>query len=143
MMEKNRQSPLSFGSEIGFTRVLALSSLSTIARARICSDPNISFIPFFPSPLLKDSKLTFRSLATSTSATLRLCVFLRRTRASACTGGALVAAAACAVDFVFRRGFFAGAVESGLFAAGAGGFFCADAAAGAAAAGYGDGGGGG
>jgi hypothetical protein len=55
----------------------------------------------------------------------------------------LVAAAACAVDFVFGAGLFAGAVESGLFAAGAGGFFCADAAAGAAAAGYGDGGGGG
>jgi hypothetical protein len=88
--------------------------------------------PFFP-------QLTFRSLATSTSVTLRLCVFLCRTRTSACTGGALVAAAACAVDFVFGAGLFAGAVESGLFAAGAGGFFCADAAAGAAAAGYGDG----
>jgi hypothetical protein len=55
----------------------------------------------------------------------------------------LVAAAASTVDFVFGGGFFAGALKSGLFAAGAGGFFCADATAGAAAAGYGDGGGGG
>ena len=93
---------LSLCGEINLIRVrLARSTtLSTIARARI-----------------------LRSLATSASAARGLGVFLRRARASAGAGGALVAAAAGAVDFVLGGGFFAVAGEGGLFAAGAGGFF--------------------
>jgi hypothetical protein len=47
VMKKNRQSPSSLGSEISLARVLTLSSsLSTIARARICFNP-VSLTPFY------------------------------------------------------------------------------------------------